>query len=276
MYASTVPTSAGAESAAGAPGAAAGGGLRTRVLGAPVDLVDIPAAVERLMRLVEDGRGGRSTQPGVVVTLNPEMVMLARRDIAFAAVLDAAAMLVPDGIGVVRALRRRGFAGVERVGGVDLLESYLPLAARHGHRIALAGSAPGVAQTAARNLSQRFSGLQIVAAEGGAADARLAERLHASAPDVVCAAFGHGRQELFLDEHLRTIGAAVGVGVGGWLDYVAGTVRRAPAVVRNAGLEWAWRLAVQPSRLRRQLVLPAFWVRERQEAALVRRVRRRG
>jgi N-acetylglucosaminyldiphosphoundecaprenol N-acetyl-beta-D-mannosaminyltransferase len=94
-----------------------------------------------------------------------------------------------------------------------------------------------------------------------------ASALEASKPDLVLAAFGGGRQELFLDRYLGSIGAAAGIGVGGSLDYLAGRVRRAPAGVRRLGLEWVWRLAIQPWRLRRQSVLPVYWWLERREAA---------
>jgi N-acetylglucosaminyldiphosphoundecaprenol N-acetyl-beta-D-mannosaminyltransferase len=87
---------------------------------------------------------------------------------------------------------------------------------------------------------------------------------------MVWAAFGAGKQELFLRRHLDVIGAGAGVGVGGTLDYIAGRLPRAPRALRNAGLEWAWRLAREPWRVRRQLQLPRFWVLERSEA------RRRG
>ena len=67
-------------------------------------------------------------------------------------------------------------------------------------------------------------------------------------------------------EHLGVAGAGVGIGVGGALDYFSGRTPRAPAPLRRAGLEWAWRLALQPWRWRRQLVLPGFWALERAEA----------
>jgi N-acetylglucosaminyldiphosphoundecaprenol N-acetyl-beta-D-mannosaminyltransferase len=90
---------------------------------------------------------------------------------------------------------------------------------------------------------------------------------------MVLAAFGAGRQELFLDRYLGPIGAASGIGVGGTLDFLAGRVRRAPAAIRRIGLEWAWRLAIQPWRVRRQSVLPVFWWLERREAAALRSAR---
>ena len=97
-----------------------------------------------------------------------------------------------------------------------------------------------------------------------------AAEVETARPEIVLAAFGAGRQELFLDRYLGPIGAAAGIGVGGSLDFLAGRVRRAPAVLRRVGLEWAWRLAIQPWRVRRQSVLPVYWWLERREAAALR------
>lgn len=236
--------------------------VRARVLGCPVDVVDMAGAVAQLVTLVEEGRS--LPRPGLVVTLNPEMIMRARRDPRFHGLLEDAALLVPDGIGLVRALRRRGHRGAVRVGGADLLDRYLGEAERRGHRLALAGGGPGVAAAAAMTLTRRHPSLQ-VCAHGGDPDAATATALASAAPDLVLAAYGAGRQEAFLHDHLVAIGAAAGVGVGGTLDFWAGRARRAPPLLRRAGLEWAWRLVTEPRRWRRQLVLPAYWWLERRE-----------
>ncbi|MBJ7593447.1 MAG: WecB/TagA/CpsF family glycosyltransferase [Candidatus Dormibacteraeota bacterium] len=234
---------------------------RTRVLGCPVDVVDMGTAVERLLELLASAGG----QPALVVTLNPEILMRARREPSFGALLESAALIVPDGVGLVRALRRRGFRRAERVGGADLLEAYLPHARSLGHRVALVGAGPGVAERAAEVLRRRHPGLDVVA-DGGDPTAATAARVGATEPAVVAAAYGAGRQERFLRDHLEGMHGHVGIGVGGTLDYLAGTARRAPALVRQAGLEWLWRLAHEPSRWRRQLALPRFWFLERREA----------
>jgi N-acetylglucosaminyldiphosphoundecaprenol N-acetyl-beta-D-mannosaminyltransferase len=237
--------------------------LRARVLGCPVDVVDMDAAVGRLADLIDahDASGG-----AVVVTLNPEMVMRARREPDFARILESAALVVPDGVGLVRALRRRGFPQAVRVGGVDLVDAYTPQALERGERIALVGGAGDVAARAADQLRSRHPGLDVVA-DGGDPDSATAARVAEHSPQLLCVAYGAGRQERFLRDHLRTIGAAAGIGVGGTLDYLAGTARRAPRVVRSAGFEWLWRLALEPRRWRRQLVLPQFWWLERREVA---------
>ncbi|HEY6470458.1 MAG TPA: WecB/TagA/CpsF family glycosyltransferase [Candidatus Dormibacteraeota bacterium] len=236
------------------------------MLGCPVDVVDMAVAVRTLTEFVERRRRDASASPAVVVTFNPEMVMLARRDRDFASLLESAAMLVPDGIGIVRALHRRGYPEAVRVGGADLIDAYLPEAERRAHRIALVGGAPGVARAARDRMVAARPRLRVVAASAGAPDALTASRLAEAKPDIVLAAFGAGRQEQFLDQHLSEIGAGAGIGVGGSLDFLAGRVRRAPSTVRKLGLEWAWRLAIQPWRVRRQAVLPVYWWLERREA----------
>lgn len=240
---------------------------RARVLGCPVDIVDMASAVQALVDIVERHRADDSARPAVVVTLNPEILMHARRDAAFRSVLESAALVVPDGIGLVRALRRRGYTDAQRVGGADLIGAYLPEAERHGHRLALVGGAPGVARAARYRLVEDHPRLQVVAVSAGAPVEATALELQESHPEVVFAAFGGGRQELFLDRYLGQIGAAAGIGVGGTLDFIAGRVRRAPSFVRRLGMEWAWRLAIQPWRLRRQSVLPLYWWLERREVS---------
>ena len=244
--------------------------MRARVLGCPIDIVDMATAVQTLVEMVERRRADATSHPAVVITLNPEMVMIARRSPAFSSVLESASLVVPDGIGLVRALRRRGHPEAERVGGADLIGSYLPEAERHAHRIALIGGAPGVAGAARDRMVETHPGLQVVAVSDGPPGSTTASEVEMARPEIVLAAFGAGRQELFLDRYLGPIGAATGIGVGGSLDYLAGRVRRAPTLVRRVGLEWAWRLAVQPWRVRRQSVLPVYWWLERREAAALR------
>ncbi len=234
---------------------------RARVLGCPVDVVDMEEAVQRLVDLCEAPAPQR---PALVVTLNPEILMRARREPDFHALLESAALVVPDGIGLVRALRRRGYRRAVRVGGADMLEAYLPHARRLGHRVALVGAGDGVAERAARVLEGAFPGVHVVA-DGGDPTAATARRVGDFAPHLVAAAYGAGRQERFLRDHLGTMRGHAGVGVGGTLDFLAGTARRAPGPVRRAGLEWLWRLAREPRRWRRQLVLPHFWWLERRE-----------
>lgn len=237
---------------------------RAYVLGLPVDLVGMAEATRRLVDAVERRRRGDPAPALRVATLNPEMVMRARRTPELGTALEHVGMSIPDGIGVVRELRRRGLR-VDRVAGIDLVDHYAAEAAALGHRLALVGAAPGVAAAAGAELERRHPGLRVVATDSSDPSADLAARLRAVGVDVVLAAYSMEGQALFLDSHLDDCGAGAGIGVGGTLDVIAGRVRRAPRALRSIGFEWLWRLARQPWRLRRQLDLPRFWWSTRRE-----------
>ena len=179
--------------------------------------------------------------------------------------------MVPDGIGVVRALRRRGHPEVERVGGADLIAAYLPKAERHAHRIALVGGAPGVAGAARDRMVEAHPGLQVVAVSEVHRGRRQRSSSRPRSPRWFWPRSAPAVRSCSWTATSARSGLPSGIGVGGALDFLAGRVRRAPAAVRRIGLEWAWRLAIQPWRLRRQSVLPVYWWLERREAAAVAR-----
>jgi N-acetylglucosaminyldiphosphoundecaprenol N-acetyl-beta-D-mannosaminyltransferase len=152
---------------------------------------------------------------------------------------------------------------------VDFLGDLADMARAHNWPIFLLGAASGVAEAAAIALERDHPGLRIGGALEGSARADLAQeicaRVRESGAQVLAVAFGVPKQELWLSRHLGESGARVGIGVGGSLDYLAGRVPRAPAVLRRLGLEWTFRLARQPWRLPRMLRgAPFFWETLRQ------------
>lgn len=221
--------------------------------------VDVVTTAETLA-LVAQWVGERT--PRQIVTINPEFVMRAQQNAAFAAVLDAADLATPDGVGVLWAARRRGIHIAERVGGADLA---LPLArqcARLGHRLFLLGAADGVAAEAARRLQQQVPGLHIAGSYAGSPapqhDEETLALLHHARPDVLLVAYGSPAQDFWIARNKARLAVPVSIGVGGTLDYLAGVQRRAPAVLRRLWLDWAFRLVMQPWRWRRMLAIPRF------------------
>ena len=177
------------------------------------------------------------------------------------AVLDAD-LRFPDGVGAVWAAGRQGVAGLTRVPGIELAERVLAGAAQEGLPVYLLGAAEGVAEEAARRLTERLPGL-LVAGTGhgyfGSADEdAVVAAVRASGARVLLVALGAPRQEVFLHRHRLELGAAVALGVGGSFDVWAGRVTRAPGWTQRLGVEWLYRLAVDPRRVRRQLALPRF------------------
>jgi N-acetylglucosaminyldiphosphoundecaprenol N-acetyl-beta-D-mannosaminyltransferase len=228
-----------------------------RVLQVRVDCVDMDGALAGITRMVEERGPTR-----MVATVNPEFVMRARRDPDFRRALEGSALAVADGIGVVWALRRRGCPRQERVTGTDLVPRLAGLAAARGWRLSLLGAAPGVAAEAAARLQDQHPGLVIAGAQPGSPqpqdDPATVAAVNQQSPDVVLVAYGHPKQELWIARNQPRLTAPVAIGVGGAFDFIAGRVRRAPAPLRRAHLEWAWRLVREPWRARRMLALPRF------------------
>ena len=197
-----------------------------------------------------------------VCTVNPEFVMEARRDPAFAAVLGRVDLCAPDGVGILWAGRLLGQPFAERVTGSDGIYRICEQAAGQGWRVFLLGAGPGVAEQAAERLTERYPGLQVAGTfSGSPADIgwlEIQQRLATAQADVLFVAFGHPRQDFWIDKHRHELPVAVALGVGGAFDFVAGVTKRAPLWMQRLGLEWLHRLVVEPWRWRRMRVLPVF------------------
>jgi N-acetylglucosaminyldiphosphoundecaprenol N-acetyl-beta-D-mannosaminyltransferase len=228
-----------------------------RILGVRVDCIDMAGAVAEIERQLDQAGPTR-----LVATVNPEFVMRARRDGRFRQALEGASLSLADGIGVVWAMRRRGCPQVERVPGSDLVPLLVQACAARGRRLFLLGAGPGVAEEAARRLEAAHPGLRVAGTHAGSPhpedDAETLRRIAVARPDLLLVAYGAPQQELWIIRNRQRLEVPVAIGVGGTLDFLAGRVRRAPRWMRRTHLEWLWRLALQPSRVRRMAVLPAF------------------
>jgi len=221
-----------------------------------VDVVTLGGALDAIDALVASGRGG------AVYTPNVDHVIIAERSPEFRAAYAAAALCVADGMPIVWASRLLGCPLPERVAGSDLMLPLAGRAAARGWRVYLIGAGPGIAEEAARRLRGDL-GVDVVGTDSpriridGAPDdsAAALERLTAARPDLVLVAFGAPKQELWIHRNAGALGGAVALGVGACLDFLAGRVRRAPRWMARSGLEWLYRLAVEPRRMwRRYLV----------------------
>jgi len=227
-----------------------------RILGVRVDAL----TYDDLLRYV--GQFIASGLPHQIATVNPEFVMEARRNPAFRAVLEQADLCLADGVGLLWAARRQGQVLPERVTGSDSVPLIARRAAEAGWRLFLLGAGPGVAEAAARILSSRYPGLQVVGTFAGSPADEEAQgiiaRIRQARPDVLFVAYGAPAQDLWIARHREAPGVPVMMGVGGAFDHIAGVRRRAPLWVQRLNLEWLFRLITQPWRWRRQLALPQF------------------
>jgi len=230
---------------------------RCEVLGIPVDCVTMEGALGYTERLIECGEKRQ-----YILAINPEKVMILLKDEGLRKTFADAALLIPDGIGVVWAMRRlHGFAAV-RVPGSELMPNLCALAARKGYGIFLFGSKEEVNRGAAERLAQRYPGLKIAGRANGYLKEEempgLVERINASGAKILFVALGSPKQEQWIQRWLPELNVAICQGIGGTLDTIVGTVKRAPPIFCRLGLEWFYRLITDPSRARRQAVLPVF------------------
>lgn len=229
------------------------------ILGIRVDAVAMRDAVTHITQLLSTQQ--RPAGLAQVVTINPEGVMLAREDPELKQIIADAALVTPDGSGILWAASRLGRPLTDRVTGIDLLEQLARAAASQGWRVYLLGAKPGIAEQAAMTLCSRYPGLQIVGTENGYFQEReeaVVAEIRTAQPDLLLAALGMPFQEKWLFHHRLDLGCKVAIGVGGSFDVLAGTVKRAPKLWQRLRLEWLWRLLSDPKRWRRYLAIPRF------------------
>jgi N-acetylglucosaminyldiphosphoundecaprenol N-acetyl-beta-D-mannosaminyltransferase len=236
------------------------------VLGVRVDRVTQRQVLDHIERLIEGYRASQQqTSCQQLITVNPEFVMAAQHDPFFRQSINEAALVIPDGIGVVWAARYLGKPAPERVTGVDTLIELARRAAIKGYRFYLLGAAPGVAEAAGERLQALAPGLQIAGCYAGspavAGEDEIIERVRVAQADVLCVAYGAPAQDVWIRRNLARLPVAIAMGVGGSFDFLTGRQQRAPRMMQKLGLEWLYRLYREPWRWRRMLALPKFAIK---------------
>lgn len=229
---------------------------RQKVLGYPVDVVDHSDAIEVLEAAWSSERRLH------VVTVNSEMIVAAQRDAELDRIIRHAHLIIPDGAGVVWALK---FAGVKstRVPGIELAYAALEKAASTGRRVALLGGKPEVLLALKEKLAQTMPTLNIVASHDGYFTSdnedEVVDQLSQAEPQLLLVALGVPKQEYFIDKWHPRFPNAVMIGVGGSFDVWAGVSKRAPKIFQQLNLEWFYRLLKEPWRYKRMgTTLPNF------------------
>jgi exopolysaccharide biosynthesis WecB/TagA/CpsF family protein len=228
-----------------------------RLCGVALHALDFESAADRIVEL------SRSGQPALVVTTNVDHVVLLQADDDFRLAYERATLRVADGVPLVVLSRLVGRPLPGRVNGTNLIPAVCERAAHLGVRAAFVGGEPGVAEKAAERLAERFPGLKVVAClspefgfdQDQVRSSDLAQTVCSSGAEIVFLGLGAPRQEIWASRWLPELGGATVVCIGGALDYLAGTKRRAPVFMQRWGLEWLFRLLGEPRRLwRRYLV----------------------
>lgn len=229
---------------------------RIQILGLPVDVITNAQWLDVIELWVQSGRTRQ------ICTINPEFIMVAQRDTLFRHILQRVDLCVPDGVGLQIAARILGKSLPERVTGSDGVPRIAERAAERGWTLYFLGAAEGVAEKAADALRARWPSLQIVGTYSGSPSAdeedAIVARINAAAPDILLVAYGAPNQDKWIARNLPRLNVKVAMGVGGTFDFIAGIVPRAPLWMRQRGLEWLYRLYLEPRRIGRMTRLPRF------------------
>ena len=238
--------------------------LRVWALGVPLAPLTTSQVIEAVDSLIQARR------PGYFITANLNYAMLTCRHHDLAEINRDATFIVADGMSLVWAARRQGTPVPQRVAGSDLIFKLSRLAANRGYRIYLLGGQPGVAEQASKNLVASYPGLRIAGTESPwlagmneIENTRLIDRVRASGADLLLVALGQPKGERWIHQNYQAMKVPLCVQIGASIDFAAGRVRRAPSWMQEAGLEWVFRLAMEPRRLtRRYLENGLFFLRE--------------
>jgi N-acetylglucosaminyldiphosphoundecaprenol N-acetyl-beta-D-mannosaminyltransferase len=227
-----------------------------KVLDVPISRVNQEEAMAILTGFI------RSGEPHLVVTADASAAVIAAGDAEFREIVNQADLVTPDSAGILWAARRLGRPLPERVSGVDLAERLCGLAGRYGWGVYFYGAAPGVAEAAAAEMQARFPGMRIAGTAHGflneGEQAALEDRIREAHPEILLVAMGIPRQEKWLWKRLNSLRVPVSMGVGGSFDVFAGNVSRAPVWMQRHGLEWLYRLAMNPKKISKVATLPRF------------------
>ncbi len=233
---------------------------KINIRGIEFDNVTLPEAVDMLTELAH---GDKTCS---VVTPNAEIVQKCIEEEEFAAIVRQADVILPDGVGVIKAARILGTPLKSPVPGVEVGESLVGKSGEEDLPVFLMGGKPGVAEEAAKKLKEKYPNSKIVGThhgyftKTGEENDAVVDLINKSGAAILFVCLGVPAQEKWMIENSdRLTTVRVMLGLGGSLDVYSGTFKRAPALFRKLGLEWLYRLIRQPKRIGRMMKLPKFY-----------------
>jgi N-acetylglucosaminyldiphosphoundecaprenol N-acetyl-beta-D-mannosaminyltransferase len=218
------------------------GAPRARLIGVPVTVVTEERLLDAVSHVVD------SHAPTVFVGLYAALYRTLEQQPNYRDLVTRS-VTYPDGAGVVKELHKRGVDEAQRLATTDVVHPICRLAAARGWRVGLYGAAPGVAERAAQALAVSAAGVQVSAVWDGYSGGPSVEELRAANLDILFVALGAPRQEAWAHDTAVRAGVPAVLTCGGLLDFLSGDKRRAPRWMQRAGLEWVFRILLEPRRL---------------------------
>jgi N-acetylglucosaminyldiphosphoundecaprenol N-acetyl-beta-D-mannosaminyltransferase len=227
---------------------------RVNVIGTGISAVNMVQTLDSIERVIVGGG------PGFVCCAAVHSVLDAHRDPGLREAFNRSLLTTPDGMPLVWLCRMTGIRSTKRVYGPDLMRAACAFGERRGWKHFFLGGSPPTLQALSHALQATHPGIKIVGCLSPAypdpsiaqIDRQVVEVINGTEPDIVWVGLGTGKQERWMARHLGAVEAPLMIGVGAAFDFLAGTKRQAPPLVRRAGMEWLFRLSTEPRRLWRR------------------------
>lgn len=231
------------------------------ILGIPIDRVTKKEAGEITEKLIKES----NKTCKMIFAPNTEFIMYAQKDEKYYNLLKQSSLSTPDSIGVIIAGKMQHKQFKERIPGQAYFREIIELSNKKGYSIYLLGGERGIPEKAKENLQKIYPNVNIVGTHHGyfskEEEKEIIHEINELQPNVLFVALGAPKQEKWIEEHREELKVDVAAGQGGTYDYEAGKIKRAPKWIQKIGMEWLWRLALQPSRIIRMRVLPVFLIK---------------
>ncbi|WP_438448714.1 WecB/TagA/CpsF family glycosyltransferase [Gorillibacterium sp. sgz5001074] len=232
-----------------------------KVMGVKFPKLTLDRTIEVLSDVIEENRA----ELFHVITVNPEITIACQKDNSLRSIIDEAGLITADGIGIVMVSRVRGGNLPERVTGYDTLLGLLDSGNKRKWSFYFLGADPLTNEKVCEVIEGKYPDLTILGRHHGYfkenEEDKIVEEISKLKPDILVVALGAPYAERWIHNHKSKLNAKIAIGVGGSLDVIAGKVKETPEVWKRLNLEWLFRLIQQPSRWRRQLILPQFAIR---------------
>ncbi len=208
---------------------------------------------------------------GYVVTPNLDHFIKLQKDQEFKQIYENASLVLADGIPLLWAARFLGTPLKEKVSGSDLFPRLCGVAAQKGYKLFFLGGRQGAASKAAEVLKTDYPGLQIAGVycppygfeNYRDENEKIIHMIRQAKPDILFVGLGAPKQEKWIYKYKDQYQASMSMGIGVSFEFVAGLVKRAPVWMQKAGLEWFWRLMMEPKRLWKRYLIDDpifFWL----------------
>lgn len=238
---------------------------QTQICGIKIDNLSMEEVLFQIAVLIE------RNEPQFIVTPNVDHIVKLQKDEDFRKVYDAAALILADGVPLLWASKFLGNPLREKISGSDLFPAVACFSAQKGYKLFFLGGREGAADIARDVLVQEFPGLNVVGTycpsfgfeHDDDENRKIIDKIRTVKPNILFVGLGAPKQEKWISKYYKELDVPVSIGIGVTFEFISGIVRRAPVWMQKSGLEWFWRLLMEPKKLwKRYLIDDAlfFWL----------------